>query len=111
MNPSLKKQLFKTFSQMIEDLKDQKEIETFLKDFFDDAELEIYIKRLATLYWLKKGRDEKNIRENLKASSVEIGDCRKSLKKDGIKLAIKKMEAEEWANVWSEKIKNFTKTN
>jgi len=25
----------------------------------------------------------------------------------GIKLALKKMEAEEWANVWSEKIKKL----
>jgi uncharacterized protein YerC len=111
MNPSLKKQLFKTFSQMVEDLKDQKEIEAFLKDFFDDAELETYIKRLATTYWLKKGRDTENIKRNLLATPKEIRMAKESLKKDGIKLAIKKMEAEEWANVWSEKIKNFTKTN
>ena len=36
MNPSLKKGLFGTFVQMIEDLKDKKEIEIFLKDFFEE---------------------------------------------------------------------------
>jgi uncharacterized protein YerC len=96
---------------MMDDLKDKKEIEKFLTDFFDDAELEKYIKRLAIAYWLKKGRDNENIKRNLKATPKEISEAQKSLKKDGIKLALKKIEAEEWANQWSEKIKNITKTN
>lgn len=108
MNPSLKRQLLRTFAQMIADLKDSKEIETFLKDFFDEAELEKFIKRLAIAYWLKKGRDEENIKRNLLATSKEITEAKKSLKKEGIKLALKKIEAEEWANVWSEKIKKLT---
>jgi uncharacterized protein YerC len=109
MNPSLKRQLLRTFVQMMDDLKDKKEIETFLKDFFDDEELEKYVKRLAVAYWLKKGRDEQNIRENLKATANEIALAKKSLKKEGIKLALKKIEAEEWANQWSEKIKKISK--
>jgi uncharacterized protein YerC len=109
MNSLLKKQLLKTFSQMIDDLKDQKEIETFLKDFFDEEELEIYTKRLAIVYWLKKGRDTENIKENLLATSKEIKEAKESLKKDGIKLALKKIEAEEWANVWAERIQKFAK--
>ena len=105
MNPSLKRQLLRTFVQMMDDLKDKKEIENFLTDFFDDKELEIYVKRLAVAYWLKKGRDEENIRENLKATADEIALAKKSLKKEGVKLALKKIEAEEWANQWAEKIK------
>ena len=108
MNASLKRQLLRTFSKMVDDLKDPKEIETFLKDFFDEAELEKYIKRMAITYWLKKGRDEENIKRNLLATSKDITEAKKSLKKDGIKLALKKIEAEEWANVWVEKIKKFT---
>ncbi|HUC95296.1 MAG TPA: Trp family transcriptional regulator [Candidatus Saccharimonadales bacterium] len=107
MNPSLKRQLLRTFSQMIDDLKDSKEIEIFLKDFFYEAELEKYIKRMAISYWLKKGRDEENIKRNLLATSKEITEAKKSLKKEGIKLALKKIEAEEWANVWAERIKKF----
>lgn len=94
---------------MIDDLKGPKEVESFLTDFFDNAELEKYIKRMMVAYWLKKGRDEKNIRENLKASSAEIDLAEKSLKKEGVKLALKKIEAEEWANQWVEKIKKFRK--
>lgn len=109
MNPSLKKGLFQTFIQMLLDLKNEKEMGIFLKDFFDDQELETYIKRVSIVYWIKKGRDEENIKRNLLATSKEIRLAREMLKKEGIKLAIKKIEAEEWANVWAEKIKNFKK--
>jgi uncharacterized protein YerC len=109
MNSSLKKQLLKTFSQMIDDLEGTKEIETFLKDFFDEKEIETYIKRLAIAYWLKKGRDTENIKRNLLATPKEITLAKESLKKDGIKLALKKIEAEEWANQWVEKIQKFKK--
>ena len=107
MNPSLKKGLFSTFSQMIDDLKDKKEIEMFLNDFFSDEELETYIKRISIAYWLKKGRDEENIKRNLLATPKEIKLAKEILKKEGIKLAIKKIEAEEWANKWMEKIQKY----
>ncbi len=109
MNSSLKRQLLRTFIQMVDDLKDKKEIEKFLTDFFDDTEFEKYIKRLAITYWLKKGRDIENIKTNLLATSKEINQAKGLLKKDGIKLAIKKVEADEWANQWVEKIKKFNK--
>ena len=109
MNPSLKRQLLQTFSQMIDDLKDKKEIETFLKDFFNEEELERYVKRISIAYWLKKGRDAENIKRNLQVTQKEIDEAKKSLNKAGIKLALKKIEAEEWANVWVEKIKKFRK--
>ncbi len=92
---------------MIDDLSGPKEVEIFLTDFFDDQELEKYIKRMMVAYWLKKGRDSENIKRNLLATSKEITDAEKSLKKEGIKLALKKIEAEEWANVWAEKIKKL----
>lgn len=110
MNPSLKKGLFSTFSQMLDDLKDKKEIETFLKDFFDDEELEKYIKRISIAYWIKKGRDEENIKRNLLATPKEIKIAKDLLKKKGVKLAIKKIEAEEWANKWVEKIQKYRKS-
>lgn len=109
MNPSLKRQLFRTFIQMVEDLKGKKEIGSFLSDFFTEKELETYIKRVSIAYWLEKGRDEENIKRNLLATSEEIKNTKSLMKKDGIKLALKKMEAEEWANVWAERIKKVVK--
>lgn len=94
---------------MLLDLRDEKEIEIFLKDFFDDVELEKYIKRISIAYWLKKGRDEENIKRNLMATPKEIVETQKIMKKEGVKLALKKIEAEEWANQWAEKIKKVVK--
>lgn len=94
---------------MVDDLKDKKEIEKFLTDFFSEEEFEKYIKRMAVAYWLKKGRDTENIKRNLLATQKEIAEAKNLLKKEGVKLAIKKIEADEWANQWAERIKKFTK--
>jgi uncharacterized protein YerC len=110
MNNSLKRQLVKTFAQMIADLKDLKESEKFLTDFFDKEELEKFTKRLAIAYWIKKGRDGENIKRNLKADQKEINTASNLLKTPGVKLAIKIIEAEEWSNKWLEKIKKYSRT-
>ncbi len=108
MNSSLKRQLLKTFAQMLTDLKNPREVEQFLTDFFDDKELETFIKRIAVVYWIKKGRDAENIKRNLAANPKEIALAEKLLKKEGVKLALKKIEAEEWANQWAQKIKKIS---
>lgn len=109
LNPSLKRQLIETFTQAISDLKGRTEVHTFLKDFFTDAEMEVFSKRLAIAYWLKKNRSYANIKNNLKVSSATIANVHESLEKPGYKLALKKIEAEEWANQWSKRIKKFIK--
>jgi uncharacterized protein YerC len=109
LNPSLKNQIAKTFSQTIADLKDPAETEQFLKDFLNESEYESFAKRLAIAYWLKKGRSYNNIKDNLKVSSATIATVQQMVGKEGFRLAIKKIEAEEWANQWAEKIKKFIK--
>lgn len=104
VNASLKNQISKTFVQTISDLKGTREVETFFKDFLTDSEIDTYAKRLAVAYWLKKGRSYTNIKENLKVSSATIASVQEMMDKPGFKLALKKMEAEEWANVWADKI-------
>jgi len=109
VNSSLKNQLDKTFVQLISDLKDTKEIEAFLADFFNQSELETFTKRLAVAYYLHKNRSYNNIKENLKVSSATIATMQDSINKQGIRLALKMVEAEEWANQWSEKIRNIVR--
>ena len=81
----------------------------FLEDFFNQTELETFVKRLAIAYWLKKGRSWENIKENLKVSSATISVVQSQMKEPGFALALKKLEAEEWANVWAEKIQKFVR--
>ncbi|HCR35565.1 hypothetical protein A2130_02555 [Candidatus Woesebacteria bacterium GWC2_33_12] len=104
---SLQKEIVKTFFQTLEDIKTKRDFEIFFSDFLTPKELEIFSKRLAVAYWLKKGRNYENIKNNLKVSTRTISEVKKLMDTPGIKLALKKMEAEEWANVWSEKIKKL----
>ena len=97
------------FNQAVCDFKSPEEIDKFLKDFFTDAEYETFAKRLAVAYWLKKGRSYANIRDNLKVSSATVSSVQSIMDKPGFKSALKKVEAEEWANQWAEKIKKFIK--
>jgi hypothetical protein len=43
----------------------------------------------------------------LKVSSATIAEVSSSMKSPGFARALKKIEAEEWANQWVEKIKKF----
>jgi len=104
VNPILKKQIEETFIQTITDLKDTKELKVFLDDFFNQTEMETFTKRLAVAYWLKKQRSYNNIKNNLKVSSATIATIQSLIQTPGFKLALTKMEAEEWANKWVEKI-------
>ena len=109
LSPSLKNQIGKTLAQVIADIKTPEEAQIFLKDFFNESEYETFIKRLVITYWLKKGRSYTNIKQNLKVSSATIASIQTTKDKPGIKLALKKIEAEEWANIWAEKIQKFLK--
>ncbi len=108
INQNLGKTILKNFIQTLDDLKNFDEKRAFITDFFNKNELETYSKRLAIFYYLKKRRSYENIKTNLKVSSATIAVLEKQIEKEGIKLALKKMEADEWANVWSEKIKKIT---
>jgi uncharacterized protein YerC len=109
INPSLKKQIQEMFVQTLVDIRGIDDAKKFLEDFFTDSEYETFAKRLAIGYWLKKGRSYVNIKDNLKVSSATIASVQEMIAKDGFKEAIKRTEADEWANVWSEKIKKFVK--
>ena len=107
LNETLKNQVKKTLAQVLTDLKNPDEAYQFLSDFFTEAEFESFAKRLAVAYWLKNGRSYVNIKNNLKVSSATIADISNTMRTKGFDLALKKLEAEEWAAQWAEKIKKF----
>jgi len=109
LNPSLKSQIKKTLAQAVGDLHDLHETDKFLGDFFTESEYEAFAKRLAIAYWLKKGRSYSNIKNNLKVSSATIASIQSEIKKPGIKMILQKIEAEEWATQWADKIKKFVR--
>jgi len=109
INPSLKKEIERVLSQAVADIRNLEEANQFLSDFFTSSESEAFARRLAIGYWLKKGRSYNNIKENLKVSSATIATVQEMLEKPGFQMILKKVEAEEWANQWAEKIKKFVK--
>ncbi len=106
LHPSIEKEIRLVFVKTLSDLKTPEQIDEFLCGLLKSSEYEMLTKRLAVIYWLQKGRSYKNIEANLKVSSASI---QQSMDDPGIKLAIKHMEANEWANQWSKKFKGILK--
>lgn len=109
INKSLQKTINQTFLQLLMDLKDKKEIEDLFRDLMGEEEYQDLVKKLAIVYWLRKKRPIDVIKNNLGVSDKEIKEVDKLMTKGGIKLAIKYMEAEEFANTWVKKIRKFNK--
>ena len=109
MKATLEKKLFFMLWQLITDLKNPKEVELVWSDLLSKTELTTVAKRLAVAYWLSKKRSYENIKQNLKVSSATVAEVQRNLKKPGWKLAMQKITADEWANVWEQKIKRVFK--
>lgn len=107
MNDTLKKEIKKTLGKLLADFKNEKEAFEFLKGFLTPKEFENLAKRLSVAYWLSKKRSYENIQTNLKVSSATIADAKTLLKKKEVQYALKKLDADEWAEKWSEKLKKI----
>ena len=109
INKNLAKQIYNLFYQLIADIRNPKEAEIFLRDFLTENELEVFTKRLAIVYYLSQNRGYGEIKKTLAVSSTTISSANRLMKKEGIKLALKKIQAEEWATRWTEKISKIMK--
>jgi TrpR-related protein YerC/YecD len=108
INKTIEKQIFEIFFQVISDLKNPEEVKIFFEDILGEAELTALAKRLAIAHYLDKGRSYQNIRETLKVSSATIASVDRMIKKSpGLKIALKKIEADQWAEKWAGKIEGL----
>lgn len=105
-----KKEILKLFCQVVADIRTPEEAKIFLQDLFGKTELEALAKRLAIAHYLKKGKSYQKIKRTLAVSSGTIASIQKQMTKSGyLGLALKKIQAEEWANNWSKKIGKLIK--
>lgn len=109
VNKSLEQQIYKLFYQLIADIRNFQEAEEFLKDFLTKTELEMMVKRLGIAYYLFQGRKYDNIKTNLAVSSTTVASVNKQMKKKGFQVALKKIQADEWATKWAQKIDKIMK--
>ena len=108
IHPALKKELTQTLLQVIIDLKTPQEAEEFLNAFLTPAEKLALIKRISIAYYLVKGRGYENIKTNLKVSSATIAAAQELISKNkNIHLIVNKIDADQWATKWSEKIRKL----
>ena len=101
----LEKQITGMWYQLIADTKTREDAELIIGDLLSETELEAVSKRIAIAYWLAKGRSYENIKNNVKVSSATIAAVQQEMKREGWKMAMEKIMAEEWATRWEEKIK------
>lgn len=86
------------------DAKTELDMELVLKSLLSESELDAVAKRLAIAVFLDKGQSYDHIRSALKVSSATIASVAESMSKKGMQMAITRVKAEEWADVWSIRI-------
>ncbi len=104
LDPELKDEIEHLLPQLLSDIQKEKDMDIFLRDFLSEKEFEVFSKRLAIIYWLKKKRSYKEIKSQIKVSSATIASVQDSITQPGIEIAIKILEANEWAERISNRI-------
>jgi len=110
LKPKIKQKINNLLYQTIADIKTPSEAAAFLQEALSEVELEMLAKRLAIAYYLHQGKGYKEIKDILSISSTTIATIAEQIKKGkGFKIALKKIEAEEWAEKWVKKINQMMK--
>lgn len=104
MNSKIEDQVFKILYQVIADAKNDVEVELTLKALMSESELSALAKRLAIAVFLDKRQSYEHIKDVLKVSTATIASVSESMNKRGMQMAIQKVKADEWADVWSVRI-------
>lgn len=101
MNKKIEGQVFKILYQVLGDAKTEVDIELILKAIMSDSELLAVAKRLAIAVFLDKRQSYDHIKDVLKVSTATIASVAENMNKKGIQMALNRVKAEEWADVWS----------
>lgn len=97
----------KILYQLIADIKNPQDAQKILAIIIPQTEIVSIAKKVYLAKLLKEGVSYIQIKKELGVSSATISSTAKLLKKSGLNLALEKVEADEWAEKWSSKIKNL----
>jgi len=106
VNKEIEKKIFNALYRVLADLKKPDEIKAFLEDVLSETERIVVAKRVGIAMYLSKNKSYEAIRTDLKVSSATIASVQKWLEQggEGLGLALKTVEADEWAGEMTEKI-------
>lgn len=107
----VERKIFRSLYQVLADLKKPKDVEKFLDDILSDTEKTVLAKRLGIAMYLSKNKSYEAIRQNLKVSSATIASVQKWMEQggEGLMMALKRIEADEWAGEMVDKINGWLK--
>lgn len=104
MNRTIENQVHKILYQVLAGIKKENEMEETLVALLTEAEIEALSKRLAIAIFLDNGQSYDHIKNTLKVSSATIATVANNVDKKGLQLAIARVKAEQWADMWSIRI-------
>jgi len=104
MSKNIEEQVYKIFYQVLADCKSETDMEILLKSLLTQGELSAIAKRLAIAVFLDKGQSYDRIKDVLKVSSATIASVADNMNERGMQMALARVKAEEWADVWSIRI-------
>lgn len=104
ISKNIENQVYKILYQVLADAKNEVDIELILKSLLSEAELSSLAKRLAIAVFLDKGQSYERIKDILKVSSATISSVATTMNEKGVQMALARVKAEEWADVWSIRI-------
>lgn len=104
ISKNIENQVYKILYQVLADCKTDVNMEIVLKSLLTDSELEAIAKRLAIAVFLDKGQSYEHIKDILKVSSATIASVAENMNEKGMQMALERVKAEEWADVWSIRI-------
>ena len=111
IDKKIEKKIFRSLYQVLADLKNPKEVEMFLDDTLSETEKTVLAKRLGIAYYLNSNKSYEQTRKELKVSSATIANVQKWMEDggEGLRLALKTIEADEWAGEMVNKINDSIK--
>lgn len=111
LSKDIEKQTYNIFNQTIADLNTRSEAEVFMRDFLTKMERTTLAKRLMIAYYLEQRKSYDFIKKTIKVSSATIANVDKMMTKysKGFVLALKKIEADQWASNLAKKTTNIFK--
>jgi uncharacterized protein YerC len=109
LNSKVRKYVHDIFYQTISDIHSKENAKIFCRDFLTETELTVLTKRLAIAIYLEKNRSYDQIKDVLKVSSATIANVDKMMQKksEGFVIALKRIQADEWASKLAKKIADF----
>lgn len=111
LSKQVEKKIFKALYQSLLDLKNVDQMKKFLEDVLSETERVVIAKRLGIAWMLHQGKSYDAIKNSLKVSSATIANISVMVDNDnqGLKLALKSIEADEWATQVTGKITRSVK--